>query len=54
MKQPVKTGLVIGQWIAKHEQPSIADTLEERSELLQELVEHGIEDRNEVEAGSRV
>jgi pimeloyl-ACP methyl ester carboxylesterase len=54
MKEPVKTGLVIGQWIAKHEEPSISDTLEERIELLQELAEHGVEGRNEGEAGSRV
>lgn len=43
-KEPVKTSLVIDQWIAKQEKPELADTFEERSNLLEELVSHGIED----------
>ncbi|UVI31751.1 alpha/beta fold hydrolase [Paenibacillus spongiae] len=43
MKQPAKTAAVIRQWLDKQEEPSLADTYEERSALLQELAEQGIE-----------
>jgi pimeloyl-ACP methyl ester carboxylesterase len=43
-KEPAKIALVVDQWVAKQEQPELADTFEERNSLLEELVSHGIED----------
>ncbi|MFC5652422.1 alpha/beta fold hydrolase [Paenibacillus solisilvae] len=42
--EPIKTAMVIKQWMAKQEQPEMADTYEERQQLLEELVSHGVQD----------
>lgn len=41
-KQPETIALIMSQWIDKQEHPELADTFEERSALLEELVSHGV------------
>ncbi|WP_177182679.1 alpha/beta fold hydrolase [Paenibacillus sp. OV219] len=41
MKHPSTTAFIISQWIDKQEHPELADTFEERSALLEELMSHG-------------
>ncbi|AZN40116.1 alpha/beta fold hydrolase [Paenibacillus albus] len=40
-KHPDTIAFILSQWIDKQEHPEIADTFEERSALLEELVSHG-------------
>ncbi|WP_274652452.1 alpha/beta fold hydrolase [Paenibacillus humicola] len=42
MKEPARTAFVIRQWIDKQERPEVADTFEEREELLKQIAGQGV------------
>ncbi|BBH21648.1 hydrolase [Paenibacillus baekrokdamisoli] len=45
VKETTKTAFVMRMWLANQQQPERVDTFEERSEWLEDLVSHGVEEQ---------